>query len=85
MVTWLPEATADSTTGLLATQSVALICVAILAQTISGVTFVRVAGADPSELDTFTGPALVALSVMLISLPYVPPSAALQFGSDTLI
>ena len=63
IVTWLPEATADSTTGPLATQSVALICVAILAQTISGVTFVRVAGADPSELDTDTGPVIGTLTV----------------------
>jgi hypothetical protein len=41
--------------------------------------------ADPSELDTATGPATLVFNVMKISLPYVPPVVAVQFGSEALI
>ena len=85
MVIWFPVAAAERATGPLATQSVALICAAIFWQTIAGVTLVSVAGPEPSELDTATGPVTPAWSVSVISLLYVPPTVAEQLGSDALI
>ncbi len=44
-----------------------------------------VAGAEPSELETLTGPTIPARSVIVISLPPVPPAVAVQFVSPAAI
>src|ERR1022692_3610982 len=85
IVIWLPEVDAERTTGPFATQSVALICAVMFVQTACAVMFVSVAPADPSELETAIGPATVLLSLIVISLLYVPPTVAVQLGSEALI
>src|SRR5579885_320978 len=52
---------------------------------VAALTCERESAADPSELDTATGPATPVFSVMKISLPYVPPVVAVQVGSEALI
>src|SRR5271166_6831973 len=83
---WLGNTTAAaSTAGPFSTQLMALICWAMDCRMDAAVVCVNVSAADPSELETATGPDTPAFSVMKISLPYVPPVVAVQFGSDALI
>src|ERR1035438_9193460 len=54
-------------------------------QTACAVMLVSVAPADPSELDTATGPATVVLSLIVISWLNVPPTVAVELGSEAFI
>ena len=70
---WFPVAVAASTAGPFSTQLTALICCAMVWRIDAAVVCVSVSEADPSELETATGPDTAAFSVMKISLPEVPP------------
>src|ERR1039458_8213580 len=75
-----------STPGPFCTQFVPLIWPAILFRAVAAfVPGVSEAAAEPSELDTATGPAMPAFKVIRISLLYWPPTVAVQFGSEALI
>src|ERR1017187_494090 len=84
---WFGNTTAAaSTAGPFSTQFVPLIWLAMLFRMVgASVPGVSDAAAEPSELDTATGPATPAFSVMRISLLYWPPTVAVQFGSEALI
>src|SRR5579883_2312105 len=85
MIRLLPDTVAVRTGVLLAGQLMALIWFAMDWRIEAAVVCVRVSAADPSELETATGPAMPGFSVIKISLPYVPPVVAVQFGSEALI
>ena len=67
---WFGSTTAAViTTGPFCTQLMALICCAMDWRSVAGAVCDSVSAADPSELETATGPATPAFNVMKISLP----------------
>src|SRR5579883_3173632 len=81
----LPDTVAVRAGVLLAGQLTALIWFAMDWRIEAAVVCVSASDADPSELETATGPPMPGFSVMKISLPYVPPVVAVQLGSEALI
>src|SRR5579885_2170040 len=85
MIKLLPDTVAVRAGVLLAGQLTALIWFAMDWRIEAAVVCASVSAADPSELETETGPATPGFSVMKISFPNVPPVVAVQFGSEALI
>src|SRR5579875_294382 len=85
MIKSLPETVAARAGVLFAGQLTALIWFAMDWRIDAAVVCVRVSEAEPSELETASGPEMPGLSVMKISLPKAPPVVAEQLGSEALI
>ena len=67
---WFGNTTAaESTAGPWSTQLMALICCAMDCKIDAALVCASVSAADPSELETATGPATAGFNVIKISLP----------------